>query len=83
MKGMTLTRDEAILILLRIIDKDDPYWENIVDDWYDKEEDNMPFYTNVLNAFGITDEEIKKFEHLTHDAYKKILSNAGRNVDHL
>lgn len=56
---MKLTRKEAILILDNATDQDDPFWENVVDDWYDEENDTMPVIQDVLAALGVTAAEYK------------------------
>jgi len=57
--NMKLTREEAIKILIRVTDKDDPYWENLVDEYYDEATDTMPIFDDVLRAIGVSDEELK------------------------
>lgn len=52
-----LTRVEAIKILERATDHDDPYWENVVDDHYDEATDTMPSIMDVFAALGVTREE--------------------------
>lgn len=52
-----LTRIEAVRILDNATDKDDPFWESVVEDHYDEKADNMPTIMDVLAALGITKEE--------------------------
>lgn len=52
-----LTRIEAVRILDRATDKDDPFWEHVVEDHYDEGDDNMPTIMDVLAALGVTKEE--------------------------
>lgn len=52
-----LTRIEAVRILDRATDQDDPFWEHIVGDHYDEKEDNIPTIMDVLSALGVTKEE--------------------------
>lgn len=54
-----LTRIEAIRILDRVTDKDDPYWEGVVENHYDEATDTMPSIMDVFAALGIT-----KYEYL-------------------
>jgi len=55
---MKLTRAEAVKIILRITDKDDPYWDHIVEEHYDTEKDDWPSVYDVLEPLGITKDEI-------------------------
>jgi hypothetical protein len=59
---MKLTRKDAIKIILNVTDKDDPYWDDIVDDWYDEDNDEFPTIYDVFEALGITKKEIDKIE---------------------
>lgn len=54
-----LTREQAIQLLDAITDQDDPYWENIVEDFYHEETDTMPSALHLFAALGITEEEYK------------------------
>ncbi len=62
MKKFNLTREQAIKLILKITDEDDPYWENTVDDFYDEKTDSMPSIYDVLRPLGITKKEIDKIE---------------------
>lgn len=57
---MKLTRIDAIKIIDRATDKDDPYWEQVVEDWYDEEADDMPSIYHVLAALGVTETEYRE-----------------------
>lgn len=45
-----LSRVEAVRILDRATDQDDPFWEHVVEDHYDEKADNMPTIMDVLAA---------------------------------
>lgn len=57
---MKLSRIDAIKIIDRATDRDDPYWENVVEDWYDKKRDDMPSIMDVFAALGVTETEYHK-----------------------
>jgi len=57
--NMKLTREEAIKILIRVMDKDYLYWENLVDEYYDEVTDTMPIFDDVLRAIGVSNEELR------------------------
>lgn len=52
-----LTRQQAISLLDSITDQEDPYWENIVEDFYHEETDTMPSVFHLFAALGITKDE--------------------------
>ncbi|MCP1313009.1 MULTISPECIES: hypothetical protein [unclassified Halomonas] len=54
-----LSRQQAIVLLDSMTDQDDPYWENVVDDFYDEETDTMPSAMHLFAALGISEEEYK------------------------
>ena len=54
-----ITREEAIQIIEKITDKESAYWEDIIDEWYNEENDTWPTIKDVLTALGITPEEYK------------------------
>jgi len=54
-----LTRDDAIKLIEKITDKDDPYWDYIVEDFYDEKSDTMPSIYHIFDALGITEDEYK------------------------
>lgn len=54
-----ITRRDAIRILDRATDKDDPHWEWCVEDFYDYENDEMPTIYHVFDALGITEQEYR------------------------
>ena len=49
-----LTREDAIRILDRTTDQDDPYWENVVEDYYDETTDTLPTIYDLFEALGIS-----------------------------
>ncbi len=55
-----LTREQAIEIIVRVSDQDDPYWESMVEDYYDEKSDSIPTIYDVLKPLGITKEEIDR-----------------------
>lgn len=57
-----ITREEAIKIIDNVTCQDDPYWENIIEDWADPNDFDAPLPTiyDVLEALGVTKEEYKK-----------------------
>lgn len=55
-----LTRIEAVRILDHATDKDDPFWESVVEDHYDEKADNMPTIMDVLAALGVTEAEYRE-----------------------
>ena len=57
---MKINRLDAIRIIDRVTDRDDPYWENLTEDFYDELHDDWPTIKNVLEALGVTHEEYKK-----------------------
>ena len=59
-----LTRAEAIKMLVRVTEQDDPYWENLIDEFYDEDTDLMPTLDDVLGAVGISIAEIREAEGL-------------------
>lgn len=58
MSKFNLTREQAIKLICNITDQDDPYWENLVQDFYDEKTDTMPTLCDVLRPLGITEKEI-------------------------
>lgn len=54
-----LTRKQAIQIFDSATDKDDPYWEGLVEDFYDEKTDTMPSIYHVFDALGVTPAEYK------------------------
>lgn len=55
-----LTRVQAIKIIDRVTDQDDPYWEGIVEDHYDEATDTMPSIMDVFAALGVTEAEYRQ-----------------------
>ncbi len=60
-KEFNLTREQAIEIIVRVSDQDDPYWETLMEDYYDEETDSIPTIFDVLKPLGITKEDIDKY----------------------
>jgi len=52
-----LTRLQAIEILDKATDQDDPFWEGVVEDYYDEDSDTMPSIMDVFAALGVTKDE--------------------------
>jgi hypothetical protein len=57
---MKISRIDAIKIIDRATDKDDPFWEHIVEDWYDEKNDDIPSIYDVLVALGVTEAEYRE-----------------------
>jgi hypothetical protein len=55
-----LSRIEAIKVLDRATDHDDPYWDGVVEDHYDELSDTMPSIMDVFAALGVTKAEYEK-----------------------
>lgn len=56
-KQFNLTRLQALKIIGKMTDKDDPYWDYVVEDHYDEKTDSMPTVYDVLRPLGVTQEE--------------------------
>lgn len=52
-----LTKIQAIRLIEQMSDKEDPYWEQLVDDYYHEESDTMPSMFHILAALGVTREQ--------------------------
>ena len=57
-----LTRKQAIKIILNITNQDDPYWENLIEEFYDEKTDTWPTIYDVLYPLGISKIEVDKIE---------------------
>ena len=57
---MKISKDDAIKIIQNITDKDDPYWDNVTEDYYDEKTDTWPTLEDVLIALGVTPLELEK-----------------------
>lgn len=55
-----LSRAQAIRILNLATDKDDPFWEHLVSDFYDEAADTMPTIMDVLATLGVTEAEYRQ-----------------------
>lgn len=53
-----LTKEQSIRLIFRVTDQIDPYWDNLVEEFYDEDTDTWPTIYDVLRPFGITKEEI-------------------------
>jgi len=58
-----LTRKQAIRIILNLTYQDDPFWENLVEDFYDDTDDTMPTIDDVLKPLGVSKKEIEEYEN--------------------
>ena len=56
----TITRAQAIKILDSATDRDDPFWDWLVEDFYNEDDDTMPSIYHVFAALGITEQEYKE-----------------------
>lgn len=65
MRKFNITRKQAIKIFCEATDQDDPYWSNLVDDFYDEKTDTMPSIYDVLAPLGITKDEIDEATGVT------------------
>lgn len=54
-----LSRQQAIALLESITDREDPYWSDVVDDFYDEDTDTMPSIFHLFAALGISEVEYK------------------------
>ncbi|MCK5615862.1 hypothetical protein KAR91_79090 [Candidatus Pacearchaeota archaeon] len=59
---MEITRKDAIKIIEKITYREDPYWEDIIEDWYE-ENDAWPTIIDVFEALGISKEEYEESVH--------------------
>jgi len=55
----TLSREDAIKIFDRATDRDDPFWENIVEEFHDEDSDTVPSIFHVFEALGVSRDEYK------------------------
>lgn len=55
-----LSRVDAIRLIDKATDHDDPYWENVVDDHYDERTDTMPTIYHLFAALGVTEAEYRE-----------------------
>lgn len=55
----TLTREQAIKIIDRATDRDDPHWDGVCEDFYDEKTDTMPTIYQVMEALGVPEAEFK------------------------
>ncbi len=57
---MKITRKQAIRIICELMDKDGIETISSIQDLYDEQTDDYPLMDDVLNAIGISDDEIKE-----------------------
>jgi hypothetical protein len=55
-----LSKIDAIRLIEQMSDRDDPFWENVVQDHYDEKTDSMPSIFHVFAALGITEAEYRQ-----------------------
>lgn len=55
-----LTKLQAIKLVDRATDKDDPWWSYLVEDYYDEASDTMPSIFHVFAALGVTEDEYRQ-----------------------
>jgi|GEM_PF-3906359 len=55
-----LTRIQAIRLIDSATDRDDPFWEGIVEDFYDEATDTMPSICDVFAALGVSEVEYRE-----------------------
>jgi len=56
----TLTKQDAIRLLEQITANEDPYWVDLVEEFYDEETDTWPSIFDFYKALGITKEEYQE-----------------------
>ncbi len=54
-----LTKKQAIGLIDKATNKDDPYWEWVVEDYYDEDTDSWPTIYHIFAALGVTESEYK------------------------
>lgn len=57
---MKISRIDAIKIIDRATDRDDPHWEQVTEDWYDESKDDVPSINDVFAALGVTEAEYRE-----------------------
>lgn len=67
-----LGRKDAIALLDAVTDKDDPYWVDLVEDFYDEDTDTWPSIYHVFAALGVTEEEYKEATGADHTKWPTI-----------
>ena len=55
--SLTISREDAIKVIDRATDRDDPFWENIVENY---DNDHMITIYDVMNALGVSTMEYRK-----------------------
>ena len=61
-----LTRLQAIRVFCDATSHDDPYWDNLVGDYYDEDSDTMPTMYDVLRPLGISKDEADEAMNLNN-----------------
>ena len=56
----TLTKLDAIRLLDKATDQDDPFWSYLTEDFYDEQSDTMPSIFEVFSALGVTEKEYRE-----------------------
>ncbi|WP_396586431.1 hypothetical protein [Bermanella sp. R86510] len=72
MSQIVINRQEAIKIFFKAVDHDDPYWDNLVDDHYNEENDTWPSQWDVGRVLGFTDEEMEIAEGMEKGRLKEL-----------
>lgn len=52
-------RQQAIVLFFKAIDHDDPYWIDLVEDFYEEEPESWPNQFHVGKALGFTTTEME------------------------
>lgn len=55
-----INREQALKVFFRAIDHEDPYWDSLLEEFYDEETDSFPSQWEVGAALGFSDEEMEK-----------------------
>jgi hypothetical protein len=55
-----INKQQAIKLFLDATDKDDPYWSNLTDEFYDEKNDSIITIYEVFEALGISKDEVLK-----------------------
>lgn len=62
---LVINRDQAIKVFFMAVDHEDPYWGNLMDDYYDEKTDSFPTQRAVGRALGFTDLEMEIADGMT------------------
>lgn len=69
-------RLDAIKIIDRATDRDDPFWEWVVEEFYNEEADDWPTIYDVFAALGITEDEYKRATGVENTNWPAMLQSA-------